>query len=963
MKKLLLSTHICFCFFALNSQTPTEQWNKIYNGKGDFSDRYNCMKTDNAGNSYVAGYTVKESSKKDYLLSKINSSGTTVWSQTFNGLGSKDDEVLSMFLTNTNIYITGYSKGNATSDDIVTMKYDLNGNNIWSATYNNAANENDQGNGIVVDASGNVYVTGQTDIDASAVDNDNFITLKYNSNGVQQWVKTYNGTGNSTDRSIGLTLDNSSNCIITGRSNNGTNDDFVTIKYDPLGNVLWTKTLNKNYDDRPIGICSDNSGNIYVTGRSNNSADDDILTIKYSSSGTELWSGGVTYAGVADNDRPSAIALDGVGNVIVTGKTDNDPSSTTNYDFCTIKYNTSGVEQWVKTYSGIGDGTDESNTLIIDGNNNYYIAGRTDIDNDPNIERFNLYFISYNTNGNVNWENSWNGSANKDENCYSIGLGLNSSINIVGYAEDQNSQKNGIVININSSGTFSWLNSFNGTGDNSDNVNAITTFQNYSYLAGYTYNQSTEKDMLIIKIDNSTGDTIWTRSINGTDNNSDEAVDIVTDNTGNIYFTGFSKESTSDYDVATYKFDANGNQVWKTLYNNSSANGEDKGAKIFIDGNGNVFVTGVSDGNASNTIENLDFVTIKYNNSGVQQWATRYNGTGNLSDTPVDIVALNSGKVFVSGMANNGSDDDIVTICYNATGVQQWIKIIDSGNGNDRPSDIELDVNGNLIVSCKKDNGSGNDIYTIQYTALGVENWNHTFTNTNDNRPVSIATANDGSIYVTGTSDNGSDINILIYQITNSGQTGWNVNYDGGNQLNDEPTKILYDNYGSVLIGGFSNSSTTNNDFVLLKYKLNGDFMWKVNHNETSNMDDEINSFTLNSDHDAIVCGKSVSSTQQKNILVIKYNASLGLYDFTLNESDYKVFPNPLTENSILKLNNTRGELIRLSILSSDGKELNCLETNSDEIALDKHNYNSGVYLIKVLRLNQETETIKFIIQ
>ena len=114
-------------------------------------------------------------------------------------------------------------------------------NQDWVERYNGSGNSNDEAHSIVVDGSGNVYATGWG-WTAQGLD---YITIKYNSSGVQQWVQTYNGPGNSLDETSSIAVDGSGNVYVTGRSTgSGTDYDYATIKYSSSGVQQWVQRYN-----------------------------------------------------------------------------------------------------------------------------------------------------------------------------------------------------------------------------------------------------------------------------------------------------------------------------------------------------------------------------------------------------------------------------------------------------------------------------------------------------------------------------------------------------------------------------------------------------------------------------------------------------------------------------------------------------------------------------------------------
>ena len=166
-----------------------------------------------------------------------------------------------------NVYVTGWSGILYGYHDCTTIKYNSAGQQQWVARYNGPASSDDYATAIAIDGSGNVYVTGTSSIDAGS--NYDYLTVKYNSGGQEQWVAGYDGPGNALDFAFAIAVDSSGNVYVTGESYGlDSAYDYATIKYNSTGHEQWVARYNgpANYDDVAEAIALDDSANVYVTG-------------------------------------------------------------------------------------------------------------------------------------------------------------------------------------------------------------------------------------------------------------------------------------------------------------------------------------------------------------------------------------------------------------------------------------------------------------------------------------------------------------------------------------------------------------------------------------------------------------------------------------------------------------------------------------------------------------------------
>jgi hypothetical protein len=135
---------------------------------------------DTQSNTVVSGegaYAFTGTIRYDYATFKLGTNGNALWTNSYpqRPIGSSAPNSIALDLAN-NSYITGYSPGRNGTNDIVTIKYDPNGNQVWLQRYSSPSGGSAAGNAIAVDGNGNVYVTGY---DTTAQGGTEIVTIKY----------------------------------------------------------------------------------------------------------------------------------------------------------------------------------------------------------------------------------------------------------------------------------------------------------------------------------------------------------------------------------------------------------------------------------------------------------------------------------------------------------------------------------------------------------------------------------------------------------------------------------------------------------------------------------------------------------------------------------------------------------------------------------------------------------------
>jgi len=387
---------------------PTLTWSTFLGGSG--TDDAQFIALDGSGNIFVTGSSSSTwgspvqafgGGGNDAYVAKLNSSGSVVWTTFLGGSGADVGHAIAVDSSG-NVYVSGDSSGTwgspvraiSSGTDGFAAKLNNSGTLVWNTFLGGSGSDTSWG--IGVDGSGNVYVSGDSTatwgspLRAYSSGSDVY-AAKLNSSGSLTWSTFLGGSG--TDVNNGIAVDTSGNVYVGGYSTAtwGTpvrgytsGQDFSIIKLNTSGSIIWNTFLGGSGTDAGLGIAVDGSGNVYVTGNSSATwgspvqaigSGTDAVAAKLDSSGSLLWN---TFLGGSGTDNGRRIAVDGSGNVFVSGSStatwgSPDQAYSSGTDAFAAKLDSYGNRIW-NTFIG-GSGTDVASGIAVDSSGNVYVAG------------------------------------------------------------------------------------------------------------------------------------------------------------------------------------------------------------------------------------------------------------------------------------------------------------------------------------------------------------------------------------------------------------------------------------------------------------------------------------------------------------------------------------------------------------------------------------------------------------
>ena len=689
-----------------------------------------AIAVDTAGNAYVANASG---------IVAYNAEGSRRWAAP--GLGQTALAVDH----DGDLYASGESwNADGTAVDSVTLKYHgPTGNQLWVTRYPSAYGPVS----LALDGNGHVYVSGTAGTPGSTGD---VLIVKYNGDdGSQIWAVRQpdefitvastvaaDGTGNVCAGAVAY-APGYAHC------------DYVTVKYNANGVRVWEARSDASDGCTLPAMALDTQGNVYVTGSSwgpEGPSSATLKTVKYSAStGSELWVARKSCRQVAEYEKlvltTPSLAVDNTGNVYVIGSL-----SASLFDYEAIKYDANGNEVWMAHYDGPGVALDIPAAIAVNDLGQVCLTGSAG---------HHYLTAKYDANGTLLWEAHYAGANNCEDGPVAIADDGAGNVYVTGWSDSGYA-----TMKYDAQGQLVWAATLDTVDTGSlyhptvPTVALAVDSARDAYVTGLCRNTRGGSDLLTVKYTGTTGSPLWmVRYIDvyGPAGVVYAGPSLALDGKGNVYVGATIAGPEEICDALTLKYAAsNGDQLWAARYHDECLN---VASALAVDSGGNVYATGFTaarDFWAHYDYHHGDYLTVKYDANGNQRWVARYDFYGEW-DSASAVAVDAEGNAYVTGMSNAADGWGVATVKYDGeTGKQIWDARktgYDDSWHMGGPS-LALDKVGSAYVTGTR----GSDYETVKYDSNGKQVWEARFDGGFYEYAKAIKVDTTGNVYVTGAS-------------------------------------------------------------------------------------------------------------------------------------------------------------------------------------------------------------------
>lgn len=704
------------------------------------------------GGGYIAvGHTQSfGAGGTDIYAVRIDVNGDTIWTATYGGSGSEEGRCVTL-MSDSGFAFAGYTNSyGAGGNDFYLVRTDKNGDTLWTKTYGTSANEECTGLDTTFD--GGFLLAGHTLPSGSNYD---AYVVRTDSDGDTIWTATYSGSGVSYERirhAIALTSDSQFVCCgDTGITQTAPSNRMLKgwiFKIDTSGTLIWSNSMGSGAGEpyevfQYIDQCFD--GGFILGGNTDTygSGAEDFLLTKTSSSGDSIWA--YTYGGINDEEGHCVDQCADSG-FIISGETRSfGNGSLLNFDYWVVKTDKLGDSLWSEAYGGIE--TDVSEGIIQTTEREYVVVGWSFSFSDGGPDLWLLKIGRDEAPPDSLWSYAYGGANNDIYNAidYIDGDGFI----VVGENKSQGDVDGEAWISkLDTNGQISWEVFLGDTNENLFEDVLLITNNDSIVCAGAT--KTTVYNGYLAKVTTS-GDSVWTQSYGGADDDYFYSVDE--DVNGNFIICGYTETYgySARKDGWLYLVDNSGDSIWAYSYGLGSLYQDCRFREVIVTSDTNYacigsqwFYTGPPAGKYS------DFWLFK-TDAGAD---TIFDSTYSLNqyDYGSAVSELSNGGFILAGNTVTASgDEDVMVVRVADDGTRLWTRTY-GGALNDGAYHVQEDGNGDYIISGYTSSyGAGNtDFWLLKVDAMGDSVWSIRFGGVDNESCYDFSILNDSTYVLVG---------------------------------------------------------------------------------------------------------------------------------------------------------------------------------------------------------------------
>lgn len=361
---------------------------------------------------------------------------------------------------------------------------------------------------------------------------------------------------------------------------------------------------------------------------------------------------------------------------------------------------------------------------------------------------------------------------------------------------------------------------------------------------------------------------------------------VVVDAGGNVIVAGAETTASQGFDAVVIKYDANGIQLWKQTFNDTTNNLDDVAFAVTTDASGNIFTVGSS----KDATTGKDIWCRKYSPAGAVLWTKFFEGGQSLDDTGYGVAADGSGNIFITGSvqstAGQGTDSFVGKI-QGVDGTLLWTDIVDNtsgvAGGNDAGLSIAvrtaLNVTSIAVTGYTAATSSQLDGWTRVYTdaaPTGTVQWTQTYAGGalgNDFGQAITFDPTGNVIAAGGEAVANQGFNVWIRKYTAAGATAWTTKYNkAGVNLDEAPLGMTASANGDVIVTGYETAVDTHTDIWTEKLSgATGNLLWKQTFNGAASLDDSGDAVALDAGGNVYVAGYVALTSTNSTAWLTKY--------------------------------------------------------------------------------------------